>query len=73
MGDGLVPGGVFIWQGNGGHVVRMENSNNHQQTLGVVAEALGTIMDFLITERDHGVGVFTVHDGPNEVGIGAIV
>lgn len=73
VGDGLIAGGVFIWQGYGGHRLRMENSNNHQQTLGVIAAALSMLMDFMILHTDDGVGTFVVHDGPNEVGRGTIV
>lgn len=73
MGDGLIAGGVFMWQGYGGHALRMENSNNHQQTMGVIAAALGTLMDFMITQNAYGVQIFTVGDGPNEVGKGVIV
>lgn len=72
-GDGLIAGGVFIWQDLLGHSVRMQNSNNHQQTLGVIAEALGMLVDFMIHNRDQGVGTFVVLDGPNEVGRGTIV
>lgn len=73
VGDGLIAGGVFIWQDPFGHSVRMENSNNHQQTLGVIAEALRMLMDFMILNRDQAVGTFAVFDGPNEVGRGTIV
>lgn len=73
VGDGLIAGGVFIWQDSFGHSVRMENSNNHQQTLGVIAEALGMLMDFMNLSRDQGVGKFFVFDGTNEVGRGTIV
>lgn len=73
LGDGLVIGGVFVWQGSGGHSLRMENSNNHQQTLGVIAAALSMLMDFMILDTARGVGTFVVHDGSNEVGRGTIV
>ena len=73
VGDGLIAGGVFIWQGYGGHVLRVENGNNHQQTMGVIGAALETILDFLNTQTEHGVGFFTVYDGANEVGVGVIL
>ena len=71
-GDGLIAGGVFLWRGFGGHILRMENSNNHQQTLGVIAAALLAIGNFLSTETDYGIGTFIVYDGDNEVAIGTI-
>lgn len=72
VGDGVIAGGVFLWLGFGGHRLRMENSNNHQQTLGVIAAALTAIGDFLSTETGYGIGTFLVYDGDNEVAIGTI-
>ena len=72
VGDAVFPGGLFSWLGGNGHVLRTQNSNNHQMTYGVVAAALTAVIDYMQTENAFGVGSFTIYDGANEVAKGTI-
>ena len=77
-GDSLIPLGVFI-QGDrfGNYELYLVNSNNHQQSWGVVSAALTALRSFLVSlntiNRDWKGGVqITVFDGANEVAQGTI-
>lgn len=58
-GDGVMPGGMAIWQGYGGAYMKAWNSNNHQTTWGVLGAALGALREF---QNEHGWGAagFTI-------------
>lgn len=71
-GDGVILGGKFdvlLY----GYEVLFENANNHQQTWGVVGEAIAAVFSYMT----HGPGTpgtcsFQVFDGKTEVGWGQI-
>lgn len=73
IGDGLVVGGTFVWEGAGGLYLRTDNVNNHQQTYGVLAAALRALRDYMgVGGVGFGAAWFNIFDGGVEVGIGAI-
>ena len=71
FGDGLLHGGTFAWQGAGGMFLTTENSNNHQQTYGVLMAALKALHEFM-SQRGFGAAYFSIFDGGREVGMGAV-
>ena len=70
-GDGIVPGGTFIWKSITGITLRTWNTNNHQQTYGVLAAAIYAVADYMHSKYFCAV-TFWIFDGTNEVGIGII-
>ena len=71
-GDSLIPNGAFQWLGENGISVTTINTNNHQQTWGVLCAAIIAMEDFVHTLGDGVECVFTICDGVNEVGKGTI-
>lgn len=78
-GNGLIPSGVFIQPDQVGFFeLYLANSNNHQQTWGVVGAALSALSNFMVdndsfSTSNFKAGVtFTVFDGANEVGQGSV-
>lgn len=71
LGDGPIPGGSLIWKSIYGISLVATNSNNHQQTYGVLAAALSALTDYMST-KFFGTATFWIFDGTNEVGKGAI-
>lgn len=71
QGDGPVLAGGYSLDGDDGQALITWNTNNHQQTYGVLSAAVRALMDFM---RENGVGevVFSIYDGPNEVGAGVL-
>ena len=71
----LVIIGLLIWMGGGlvanGFGLLTWDSNNHQQTWGVLGAALEALEDYM---RGAGYGqvLFTIVDGPNQVGEGML-
>lgn len=67
----LVRGGVYQFASHG---VRWysANSNNHQQTWGVVAGAIMAVSDFMDAYDEFGYAHFQIFDGGNEVGSGSV-
>lgn len=74
-GDGLVSGGIYMFDW------KMEkydcqlycaNSNNHQQTWGVLNAAIGAVWGYMLDKNNIGTARFTIFDGGNEVGRGSI-
>lgn len=70
-GDGNVPGGTFIWKSIFGVTLTTMNTNNHQQTYGVLAAAISALVNYM-TENTFGQVTFSIFDGANEVGKGSI-
>ena len=71
-GDSIIPNGAFQWLGQNGISVTTINTNNHQQTWGVLGAALIAMQDFVQTMGFGVECVFTICDGVNEVGKGTI-
>lgn len=74
-GDGLVPSGAYMFdQKTGGYDCQLycSNSNNHQQTWGVLNAAIGAVWGYMLEKNNIGTVTFTIHDGGNEVGQGTI-
>ena len=74
-GDGLVPNGIYMfdWK-SGGYDCQFycANSNNHQQTWGVVNAAIGAVWGYMLEKNNIGTATFTIYDGTNEVGRGTV-
>ncbi|MCJ1305346.1 hypothetical protein MMC08_008160, partial [Hypocenomyce scalaris] len=68
-GDGVIEGGAFSWQGNNGITLSTMNTNNHQNTWGVIGAAIIALQDFM-QENGYGGATFSIWDGPNMVGRG---
>lgn len=74
-GDGLVQNGVYMYDWNTqGYDCQWYccNSNNHQQTWGVVNAAIGAVWDYMLEKNNIGAASFAIFDGGNEVGRGTI-
>lgn len=72
-GDALLAGGRFAWMGAGGMEVKVQNSNNHQVTYGVLTAALEALNGYMQSGRGlAGEADFVVFDGANEVGRGVV-
>lgn len=74
-GDGLLLNGIYIydWQTSGADCeVYTINSNNHQQTWGVVRAALLAVSDYMLSNNVMGPATFTIYDAGTEVGQGTI-
>ena len=74
-GDGLIPNGAYIfdWKSSGADCeVYTINSNNHQQTWGVVGSALLAVSDYMLSNNIMGPAEFTIYDDGIEVGQGTI-
>ena len=48
------------------------DSNNHQQTWGVLGAALEALDDYMRVRGGYGAAQFTILDGQNEVGVGRL-
>ena len=70
-GDGLVPNGVFDYSSLGFQWYSV-NSNNHQQTWGVVGEAIEALLTFMVKYSSYGMAHFNIYDGPNQVAAGTL-
>lgn len=74
-GDGLVPGGVYIFDWRTGKYdcqLYCANSNNHQQTWSIVNSAIGAVWGYMLENNNIGTAMFTIYDGGNEVGRGTV-
>ena len=75
VGDGVVGGsGLFSYRASGLEVFT-SNSNNHQQTWGVLSAALVALADYFTEIQENISGLpgsvtFVVYDGENEVATG---
>lgn len=70
-GDGNIHGGMFIWKSVRGVTLTTMNTNNHQQTYGVLAAAISALANYM-TENTFGQVTFSIFDGNNKVGTGSI-
>ena len=70
-GDGIVQGGTLVWKSITGISIRTWNTNNHQQTYGVLAAALCAVADYMRSQY-FGAITFWIFDGTNEFGKGVI-
>lgn len=64
-------GGGYVLDGDNGLALMTWNTNNHQQTYGVVGAAVSALMDFM-RERGAGEASFSIFDGGREVGAGVL-
>lgn len=69
-GDGLLPGGIFEAEYSGLNLWT-RNSNNHQQTFGVLKGVLNALNHYMFTEQI-GSATFVIFDGMTQVGVGGI-
>ena len=69
-GDGVIPGGVIDYRYSG-LILLSQNSNNHQQTWGVLGAAISALTDYMLAQKEQGYDPsfvdFMVYDGPNQV------
>ena len=72
VGDEVIPEGVFDYSGDGGLNVYTINTNNHQQTYGVLGAAIEGLSHWMITKGEYGAAHFIIFDGENEVGQGTL-
>lgn len=71
-GDIVIPGGGVKYESlSSGISFVTENSNNHQQTYGVLAAAIDALMDYM-SRNYYGSASFHIYDGVNEVGLGKV-
>ena len=74
FGDGLVTGGVWSYADLGIRIA-FQNTNNHQQTWGVIGAAMSALLDYTYYMKRIALPAavtFQVFDGGNEVGFGWI-
>lgn len=71
LGDGPIPDGFFLWESIYGPRLSTWNSNNHQQTFGVLAAAISALTNYMRTKY-FGAVTFWIFDGTHEVGKGTI-
>lgn len=70
-GDGVVPEGAFDYQALGFSWYSV-NVNNHQQTFGVVGQAIDALITFMLNYSSYGMAQFSIYDGDNHVGTGTL-
>ena len=71
-GDGVISGGAFNLEVNGIGMSTI-NTNNHQQTYGVLAAAVEGLSHYFYNNQDaFGAVYFYIFDGANEVGQGQL-
>ena len=72
-GDSVIADGFFSWQGEHGVMLETFNTDNHQQTWGVLGAALYALWDFMQKiGTEAGACYFTIIDGNHQVGRGVI-
>lgn len=71
FGDQAIAGGTFLWLGENGYQLRVNNANNHQTTYGVLGAAVAALSDYM-SQHGCATGTFSIHDGLNQVGEGTI-
>lgn len=71
-GDNVIPGGGVEYNSlSTGISFSTKNSNNHQQTYGVLAAAINALKDYM-SRNYYGMASFHIYDGFNEVGLGKV-
>lgn len=71
-GDIVIPGGGVMYESlSSGISFVTENSNNHQQTYGVLAAAIDALKDYM-SRNYYGSASFHIYDGVSEVGLGKV-
>lgn len=70
-GDLVIPGGGVSYDSITGVSFSTSNSNNHQQTYGVLAAAIEALKDYM-GRNYYGKATFYIYDGFSEVGQGKI-
>ena len=71
LGDGVIQAGGVDYNGPSSMNFQTWNTNNHQQTYGVLRAALAALSDYM-NRYGYGAATFSIHDGDNEVGAGLI-
>lgn len=71
FGDGVIPTGAVDYAGPFLMHFRTWNTNNHQQTYGVLRAAIAALRSYM-EAHGYGSATFTIFDGANEVGAGVI-
>lgn len=73
-GDSIIADAGFFWAGENGVDLHTFNTNNHQQTWGVLGAALFALRDFMFKiGTEAGACYFTIIDGNNQVARGSII
>ena len=70
-GDIVIPGGGVEYNSITGVSFSSSNSNNHQQTYGVLAAAIEALKDYM-GRNYYGKATFYIFDGISEVGLGKV-
>ncbi|KAA6407892.1 MAG: hypothetical protein FRX48_08243 [Lasallia pustulata] len=70
-GDGMLPKGTFEADSAGWELYTV-NTNNHQQTWGVLGGALFALANWMSSTGNVGAAHFIIYDGDNEVGQGTL-
>lgn len=71
VGDGPIQTGTVDYHGPYLMAFRTWNTNNHQQTYGVVGAAIAALRGYMAA-HGYGSATFDIFDGANEVGAGVI-
>ena len=71
LGDGVIQAGGVNYNGPSSMNFQTWNTNNHQQTYGVLGAAIAALSDYM-NRYGYGAATFSIHDGNNEVGSGLI-
>ena len=71
LGDGVIEAGRGDYRGPFSMMLQTWNTNNHQQTYGVLGAAIAALRDYM-AENGYGAASFVIFDGANEVGKGVV-
>lgn len=71
LGDRVIPGGATDYIGPSLMMFRTWNTNNHQQTYGVLLAAIAALRNYM-SGHQYGSATFTIFDGVHEVAAGMI-
>lgn len=71
LGDRVIETGAVDYHGAFLMNFRTWNTNNHQQTYGVLGAAIAALTSYM-GAHGYGSATFTIFDGANEVGAGMI-
>lgn len=64
--------GSVVYMTDGGMVLRVANTNNHQTTWGVLGSAMDAMASFVAEHGGFDRAEFWIYDGDNEVAMGIL-
>ncbi|MCJ1299889.1 hypothetical protein MMC08_002683 [Hypocenomyce scalaris] len=71
-GDDVIPSGEFDYSGDGSLSLYTVDTNNHQQTYGVLGAAIEGLSHWMMSSGNYGAAHFIIFDGANEVAQGTV-